>query len=155
MFRKIALLAATLGLAALVGCSVVSPSGSTTPSHPQPLDQGRPTCSECHGTDLIKSTQKPFAAFDHTEAFVANHKFMANQDPGTCAVCHAQSFCADCHGGKTAMQPAVKMGDRPDRITPHPANYLVLHRIEGRIDPTGCFECHGRANNQKCTACHK
>jgi hypothetical protein len=155
MLKKIALLAVTLGLGLMVACGAISPSGSFAPTHPQALEQGRPTCSECHGTDRVKSTQKTFASFDHTQAFVTNHKFAANQDPATCAACHAQSFCTDCHGGKTGMLPSTKLGNRPDRESPHRGDYLTMHRIDGKIDPTGCFKCHGRSNNEKCSACHK
>jgi len=154
MFKKLALLAVTLGLGLMVACALVSPEASFAPVHPQALEQGRPTCSECHGTDKVKSTQKTFASFDHTQAFVNNHKFQAGQDPNTCAACHAEAFCADCHGGKTAMLPSVKLGNRPDRESPHRGDYLTLHRIDGKVDPTSCFKCHGRSNNEKCTACH-
>ncbi len=155
MFKKIALLSVALGLGLMVACSWVSPKGSFAPTHPQALDDGRPTCSDCHGTDRVAGSEKTFASFNHTEAFVANHKFAANQDPATCAACHAQSFCTDCPGGKTAMLPSVKLGHRPGRVSTHRSGYLALHRIDGKIDPTSCFECHGRANNEKCTACHK
>jgi len=155
MLKKFALLSVALGLALMVACSWVSPKGSCPTCHGQASIGGPTQCSECHGTERVKSTQKTFASFDHTPAFVANHKFAANQDPATCAACHAQSFCADCHGGKTALLPSVKLGNRPDRVSPHRTGYLTQHRIDGKIDPTGCFECHGRANNEKCTACHK
>ena len=155
MFKKFALLATALSLGLMVACALVSTEASFAPTHPQALDQGRPTCSECHGTDRVKSTQKTFESFNHTPEFVKNHKFQANQDSGTCAACHAQSFCADCHGGKVAMLPSVKLANRPDRAMPHRGNYLTLHRIDGKIDPTGCYKCHGRANNEQCTACHK
>ena len=155
MFKRIALLAITLGLGLMSGCAIISPKASSAPTHPQALEPGRPTCSECHGTERVASTQKAFASFDHTQAFVSNHKFQANQDPGTCAACHAESFCADCHGGKTALLPSAKLGNRPDRESPHRGDYLTLHRIDGKIDPTSCFKCHGRANNEKCSACHK
>jgi len=155
MFRKFALLTMAFGLSLMIGCGIVSPAESSAPTHPQALEQGRPTCSDCHGTDQMKNTQKTFASFNHTPEFIANHKFPASQDPQTCAACHAQAFCADCHGGKTAMLPSTKLGNRPDRVSPHRTGYLTSHRIDGKIDPTSCFECHGRANNEKCTACHK
>ena len=153
MFKKLALLSVALGL--MVGCSIISPKGSFAPTHPQALENGRPTCSDCHGTDQVASTQKTFASFNHTQEFISNHKIQANEDPGTCAACHAQSFCADCHGGKTALLPSTKLGNRPDRESPHRGDYLTMHRIEGKIDPTSCFKCHGRSNNEKCSACHK
>jgi len=155
MFKKIALIAAGLGLGLLTACALVSPEASFARTHPQELAAGRPTCSECHGTEAVKSTQKTFAAMDHTPLFVKDHKVQASQDSGTCASCHAQSFCSDCHGGKTVMTPSTKLANRPDREMPHRSGFLSMHRIEGKIDPTGCYQCHGRANNEKCSACHK
>jgi hypothetical protein len=155
MFKPLALLSVALGLGLMLACAVVSKDGSFAPTHPQALDQGRPTCSDCHGTERVKSTQKTFASFDHTAAFVADHRVQAGQDPQTCAACHAQSFCADCHGGKTAMLPSTKLGNRPDRSSPHRTGYLTMHRFDGKADPTSCYECHGRANNEKCSACHQ
>ncbi|WP_306599016.1 hypothetical protein [Geothrix sp. 21YS21S-2] len=155
MFKKFALIAAGLGLGLLTACALVSPEASFARTHPQELSAGRPSCTECHGTERVKSTQKTFASLDHTTTFVKDHKVQATQDGATCASCHAQSFCSDCHGGKTAMLPSAKLGNRPDRLSPHRTGYLTMHRIDGKVDPTGCFKCHGRANNEKCTACHK
>ena len=158
MIRKtiLPLLAAVLGLSLLTACALLSPKASFAKSHPEAFETNkRPTCSACHGTDLVKSGVKTYASFDHSDAFVKNHKFPANQDPQACASCHAPAFCNDCHGGKVSMMPSVKLSDRPDRMMPHKGNYLSLHRIDAKIDPTGCFKCHGRANNEKCTACHR
>jgi len=157
MNRKTALLslAITLVLGVLTACSLVSSEKSFAATHPQELGAGRPVCSECHGTEAMKASPKTYAAFDHTEAFVRNHKAPANQDSASCAACHGQSFCSDCHGGKGVMTPSTKLGNRPDRATPHKGGYLTLHRIDGKMDPTSCFKCHGRANNEKCMVCHK
>jgi len=155
MFKKIALITVGLGVGLLTACALVSPEASFARTHPQELSAGVPKCSECHGTERVKSTQKTFASLDHTPAFTKNHKVQATQDGATCASCHAQSFCSDCHGGKTTMLPSTKLGNRPDRLSPHRTGYLTMHRIDGKVDPTGCFKCHGRANNEKCSACHK
>ena len=77
------------------------------------------------------------------------------QDAHTCAACHAQSVCVDCHGGKVPMKPSLKLSDRPDRETPHRGDFMTLHRMEGKMDPSSCYACHGRANNDKCRACHR
>ena len=145
---------AALGLGFLMACSLVSPETSYAPTHPQEVS-GRPACSECHSTDVAKGALKPYASFDHTATFVRDHKVQANQDGTTCASCHAPSFCTDCHGGKVAMKPASKLSDRPDRMAPHRGDYLTLHRLEGKMDPSSCYKCHGRANNDKCRACHR
>ena len=104
---------------------------------------------------MAKGALKPYASFDHTPGFVRDHRFQANQDPNTCGACHAQSFCTDCHGGKVPMKPATLLEDRPDRMAPHRGDYLTQHRIDGKLDPSSCYACHGRANNDKCRVCHR
>lgn len=157
MFRRNLLLtlAIVFGLGALTACALLSPEPSFAPSHPQKLDQGRPMCSECHMAEQAKGAMKPYASFDHTPTFVKDHRLQAASDSNTCATCHAPSFCSDCHGGKTMMKPSVKNADRPDRAMPHRGDYLTLHKMDGKMDPTSCYKCHGRANNDKCRACHK
>ena len=144
-----------LGLGVLMACSLISPNTSFVPTHPQELGAGRPSCSECHSTDVAAGALKPYGAFDHTTTFVKDHRFQANQDANTCASCHAQSFCTDCHGGKVPMKPATALSDRPDRESPHRGDFMTLHRMEGKMDPSACYTCHGRANNDKCRACHR
>ena len=154
--RKILLLLGTvLGLGFMVACALVSPQASFSPTHPQELEAGRPLCSDCHGNESMKGGFKSYDSFNHTPTFVKNHRFQANQSSATCASCHAPSFCGDCHGGKVPMTPATKLGNRPDREMPHRGNYLILHRMDGKMDPTSCYKCHGRANNDKCATCHK
>lgn len=143
-------------LTILTDCTLRSPEASFLATHPDGLGAGRPICSNCHSSDVAKGALKPFASFDHTAAFLKNHRYQANQDSNTCAACHAQSFCSDCHGGKVPMMASTKFGDRPDRdALPHRGGYLTLHRLEGKIDPASCYKCHGRSNNEKCLACHK
>jgi hypothetical protein len=156
MIQKL-LLGASLALTLLgfVACGVLSSEKSLGSTHPQQLGPGRPMCSECHENEPMKGTFKLFSSFNHTPAFVQDHKFAANQDIGTCAACHSQSSCSDCHAGKGVLSPALKLADRPDRASPHRGGYMTLHRVEGKADPTSCFKCHGRSNNQSCTTCHK
>jgi RNA polymerase subunit RPABC4/transcription elongation factor Spt4 len=144
-----------LGLGVLMACGLVSPNTSFVPTHPQELSAGRPICSECHTTDVAGGALKTFASFDHTSTFVKDHRFPASQDANTCASCHAQAFCTDCHGGKVAVKPAIALSDRPDRESPHRGDFMTLHRMEGKMDPSACYTCHGRANNDKCRACHR
>jgi hypothetical protein len=147
------LLALCLGL--LSACSLLAPEASFAPTHPEKLGPGRPLCSDCHESELHSGARKPYASFDHTPAFLKNHGFAAGRDAGTCASCHGQSFCSDCHTGKTMIPPADLLGNRPDREVPHRMGYLSYHQIEGKVDPVRCYTCHGRANNQRCIACHR
>jgi hypothetical protein len=144
-----------IGLGVMTACGLLSPETSFAPTHPEALGVGRPICSTCHADESLKGGFKTYASFDHTPAFVKDHKVQATQDGATCASCHAQAFCTDCHGGKVPMLPSTKLGNRPDRDTPHRLGYLALHRMDGKVDPTSCYKCHGRANNEKCAACHR
>lgn len=157
MARKtiLQLFAIVLGLGLLAACGVVSPESSFAATHPEQLGPGRPMCSDCHSDETMKGSLKPYAAFDHTAGFVKDHRFLAGQDANTCSVCHAPSFCSDCHGGKVVMSPGTKLGDRPDRFSPHRGDYMTLHRVDGKLDPSSCYQCHGRANNDKCRTCHQ
>lgn len=147
--------AAVGGSLALTACTHMLSRESSLPSwHPESLAAGRVDCSECH-EDRVKGVLKPYAAFSHTPVFVRDHRYYANQDDRLCASCHKRSFCYDCHANELEIKPSVMHGDRPDRELVHRGDYLSRHQIDGRIDPTSCFRCHGRTNNEQCAACHR
>jgi len=114
--------------------------------HPMEV-QGMPLCSECH-TDGRTS-------LDHRQDWNSRHKFQAAQQQRTCELCHAQSFCADCHANKEELKPSDKYKDAPQRTMPHRGDYLNQHKIDGKLNPASCFPCHGRQNNERCKACHR
>ena len=139
---------------ALAACAQYKGLSNLPSTHPEELANGPVSCSECH-EDTQKGTMKPFAAFNHTQTFIKNHRFYADSDGVICASCHKGSFCADCHTSKADMKPSIKNGNRPDRMMPHRGDFLTLHKIEGKLDPASCYRCHGRANNDLCVACHR
>jgi hypothetical protein len=141
-------------IALLVGCSAVSQTPSVPPKHPEELPAGRVDCLECH-KDVSTGALKPYATFRHSRVFINAHGTYARQGQNLCSSCHAPSFCQTCHARKEEMKPNVKMGNRPDRMAPHRGDYLVAHRIDGRIDPGSCFRCHGNKNDAQCRQCHK
>lgn len=144
-----------IGMMLITSCSqVLSSTGSLPSRHPEALPQGRPLCSDCHEARL-KDSQKPYAVFDHTPAFVKDHRFAAQSEERTCAICHKASFCTDCHANHTEIKPSVKLGDRPDRELVHRGDFMTRHKFEGKLDPVSCYRCHGRANNEKCLTCHR
>jgi hypothetical protein len=105
-------------------------------------------CSQCH-TDWR-------ATMDHSAEFGGlRHKFSARQNKQTCDLCHAESFCSDCHAHKDQLKPSDKYKDSPERTLPHRGDYLNQHKIDGRINPASCMKCHGRSNNERCIACHR
>lgn len=105
-------------------------------------------CSQCH-TDWR-------ASMDHSAEFGGLlHKFSARQNNQTCGLCHAESFCSDCHAHKEQLKPSDKYKDAPERALPHRGDYLNQHKIDGRINPASCMKCHGRTNNERCKTCHR
>ena len=153
--RLFPLLALAGLLATIAACAQMKSLPSLPDSHPEALAIGQQVdCSECH-EDQQKGSLKAYAAFNHSRAFVANHRFYAASDDILCATCHKVSFCADCHTNQTELKPSVKNGNRPDRALPHRGDFLTLHKIEGKLDPASCYRCHGRANNERCVTCHR
>lgn len=114
--------------------------------HPMEV-KGMPVCSTCH-TDWRSS-------LDHRADWISLHQFRAAQQQRTCELCHAQSFCADCHANKEELKPSDKYKDSPERTMPHRGDYLNQHKIDGKLNPASCFPCHGRQNNERCKTCHR
>ena len=100
-------------------------------------------CTECH-EDEAKGVLKPFGTFNHSTAFIKNHRFYAAGDDRLCASCHKGSFCADCHANELEVKPSVMHGDRPDRQFYHRGDYLTLHQIDGKK-----AELHTRADAER------
>jgi len=149
-----AIVAGAVALAMLMGCSMVSQTESVPPKHPEELPAGRADCRECH-ENVSTGALKPYETFRHSIVFIRQHMMYASQGQNLCAACHAPSFCQTCHVRNEELKPSTKMGDRPDRVFQHRGDYIVLHQIDGRLDPGSCFRCHGNKNDTKCRACHR
>ena len=124
-----------------------------TGSHPIDLSE-KPVCTGCHSADTEVGL-RPVAAFNHEGDWIARHRFLASKTVRLCDACHKVSFCTDCHAYKEELKPSDKHSDSPQRWLPHRGDYIFQHRIDGRLDPTSCFRCHGRQNNAICRRCHK
>jgi hypothetical protein len=140
--------------ALLFGCSAVSQAPSVPPKHPEELPTGRVNCLECH-ENVSTGALKPYGTFRHSRVFIDSHGTYARQGQSLCSSCHKPEFCQTCHAGKEELKPNTKMGDRPDRRAPHRGDYLVAHRIDGRLDPGSCYRCHGNKSDSRCKQCHK
>lgn len=152
---KLSLLAVAALFGMVASCAQMKTIPGLPASHPEALAVGQQVnCAECH-EDQQKGTMKAFKSFNHTQSFVKNHRFYAASDDRLCSTCHKSSFCNDCHTNQVEMKPSTKYGDRPDREMPHRGNFMTMHKIEGKLDPASCYRCHGRANNERCVACHK
>ena len=137
-----------LAVLALFGTVLFSCAVHQSMARKHPVEvQSMPLCSECH-TDWR-------ASLDHRPDYIKKHKFYASQRKQTCGVCHAESFCSDCHANKEEIKPGDKFKDSPERNLLHRGDYLNQHRIEGKINPASCVPCHGRQNNERCRVCHR
>ena len=122
------------------------------------------TCESCHTsfTNLIPS--------DHLVAdFRKEHKKLTRLGglEVSCATCHTQNFCADCHGaaplerfGRSSLmsEPSPRSSsptDGPKQMTlqmTHSMNYRYTHGIDARAKATDCYSCHNAQTF--CEQCH-
>lgn len=142
------------GLVLTACASLFSQDKSLPAAHPEQLAERRVLCSECHD-DQAKGSLRALNSFSHTPTFVNEHRFYAMNSERLCSVCHAVSFCNDCHATKSELRPSQKLGNRPDRELMHRGDFMSRHRIEGKLDPASCYRCHGRGNNEQCRSCHR
>ncbi len=126
-------------MAACLGCH----------EHRKDYDDGR--CMKCH-TDLSRYPTKPLADFTHKGDFLRNHAVAARAEAESCATCHEQRFCADCHAAATApAKIETFLPERVDRSFIHRNDFISRHSIEASADPASCNRCHGTSF---CTDCH-
>lgn len=121
--------------------------------HPRNTERKIQPCTTCHADDTIG--QKPIRVFNHTSDWKTKHAFRGYIDRDVCQSCHQDSFCAECHMAGSSLKPSRKYADKPFLHFPHQGNYLQKHKIEGRLEPSSCYPCHGRRNNSLCRRCHK
>ena len=138
-----------LMLLPLFALSLYESTGTAGTALKHPMEVEAPViCSQCHDDGR--------ASMDHSAEFGGlRHKFSARQNKQTCGLCHAESFCSDCHAHKDQLKPSDKYKDSPERALPHRGDYLNQHKIDGRINPASCMKCHGRSNNERCKTCHR
>jgi len=146
----IILIAATLAI--LAACSVFKSEPRYPAVHPEELGNARPICTECHDA---RGEHIVYEQFNHDTYFVGPHRQQAYQNADVCAMCHAQEFCNNCHATRVELKPSLKNPTDSYRIMPHRGDYLSRHQIDGRVDPTSCFRCHGNPRSAKaCAPCH-
>jgi hypothetical protein len=116
------------------------------------LEQSTENCLDCHES---RGEKLAYGNFVHTQNWTQSHTQQARQNEQVCAMCHQTSFCNDCHIVGAELKPSIKNQSETYRQMPHRGDYLSRHRIDGRIDPTSCFRCHGNPKSaQTCAPCH-
>ncbi len=145
-------LAAPLTL--LGSCAALQSDFALPRQHPPEAELGgrNPVCTDCHEP---RGDYLAYERFNHTAFFAGNHRQEAYQNERLCAMCHQEGFCNTCHATQVELKPSIRNQTDNFRRMPHRGDYLSRHRIDGRIDPTSCFRCHGSPKTAKtCVTCH-
>jgi hypothetical protein len=110
----------------------------------------RSECDTCH-VDLSMDPRPPRSHMTHPADFADSHGPMAAGARDSCASCHSERFCTQCHG---ASVPALPWRlDPADPMAPsvHRAGFRARHAEESRLAPASCASCH---SEKFCSDCH-
>jgi hypothetical protein len=125
--------------------------------------QAANTCESCH-TRLVNLIPR-----DHLVAnFKKDHRQLTRVGAleASCATCHTQSFCADCHSSAgllnistkdlmTDPMPRGSASASPQQLRlqmAHDLNYRFTHGIDAKAKSAECFTCHSA--QEFCERCH-
>lgn len=121
-----------------------------TSCHKHAADFAEARCTPCHRD--LKKYEKPVVAFKHAGEFLKLHGALARPTAETCAQCHEQTFCADCHSATTSpARQAIVFPEEVKRDFIHRGDFVSRHMIEAGASPASCRKCHG---SQFCDSCH-
>lgn len=124
---------------------------SCTSCHNHAEEYAQAKCQPCH-VDLKRYRLKPVADFKHAGDFLRTHGQMAKTNAATCAACHEQTSCAECHAATTRpFKPDIEWPEKVSAGFIHRGDYVSRHTIDVSADPASCRRCHGSAF---CDACH-
>lgn len=133
------------------GAEVLRPRMATCGScHVHSEQLAKQTCDPCH-VNIRDEGKKPDDHLIHAANFVREHGVRAAADRQICATCHAERFCAACHGVTTPVLPERLTFDDPMRAGVHRAGFRARHAEEARGDPGLCTTCH---TPSACSSCH-
>lgn len=96
------------------------------------------------GVQLYRSTRSDTASHRvsvHPVGWARTHRGTASTGDPSCANCHAQRFCADCHGGERVTRKF------------HPANFVSIHAPQAYGRDVQCSSCH--STEAFCRDCHR
>jgi hypothetical protein len=107
-------------------------------------------CETCH-VDLPGEHVLPASHMAHEADFLHSHGAQASSSRDLCATCHAERFCAGCHGVTVPVLPERFFFDDPLRTGIHRAGFFARHSNEARSQPGLCNTCHTPSS---CEGCH-
>lgn len=116
--------------------------------HAQAFDKNE--CGPCHEPrHLPQLAPKSFLA--HDTGWRLRHGESSKTNGQTCALCHTEASCNDCHDTTQAMQSVLRNPSAIERSEPHRFDFSTRHALEARARPGQCLECHA---TQECDSCH-
>jgi hypothetical protein len=125
------------------------PMATCTGCHNHQKDFAEARCTPCH-VDLRGYV--PESAFAHKGDWLRVHGQLAKPSAETCAQCHDQTYCAECHAAATTpARPSILFPEAVDREFIHRGDYVSRHMVDAGANPASCLRCHGP---KFCDACH-
>ncbi len=98
-------------------------------------------CMTCHMPDEELLPSSHVVGFARAHSDLARRNALSSTGEMTCATCHGDEFCQDCHEGENL-----------DRLT-HPLNYEFTHALDAQSGAVACSSCHTDATF--CADCHR
>lgn len=125
------------------------PMAACTACHNHQMDFQQARCTPCH-TDLKGFV--PVSAFAHTGDWLRAHGRYSSPSAESCAACHDQTYCSDCHAAQTTpARPSIVFPEAVKRDFIHRGDYVSRHMIDAGANPASCRKCHG---SPFCDSCH-
>ena len=125
-----------------------------TACHYHATEVAEAKCTPCH-VSLRRFSLKPIealAGFSHQGNFVKAHGKLAKDSAETCAQCHDQTFCANCHATATVpFRTEIRFPEKVESDFIHRGDFVSRHQIEAAARPESCRKCHG---SFFCDSCH-
>jgi hypothetical protein len=128
------------------------PSMNTcTSCHNHQKDFNEARCMPCH-QDLKTFALMPQQTFAHQGDWMRIHGNLARPTAQSCAACHDQTYCAECHASATTpARPSIIFPEEVKREFIHRGDYVSRHMVDASANPASCQTCHGRPF---CESCH-
>jgi hypothetical protein len=127
------------------------PMAACTACHNHQVDFAEARCAPCH-VSLKRFPLKPVTEYAHQGDWIKEHGKLAKGSAETCAACHEQTYCAQCHTPDTGpMRPEIRFPEKVESGFIHRGDFLSRHQIEAQASPASCRKCHG---SYFCDSCH-
>lgn len=118
--------------------------------HEHEEDYAQARCQHCHASMRYMPIGQ-VAEFEHAGDWMAQHASAAAAGGSTCAQCHTQSSCVECHSNVAPTINADLFPEQTGRTLLHRGDYATIHPFEARANPDACVRCH---QPSECVDCH-